>query len=176
MALSRHCRDALSGAVRGGDDGAARFQPARVLVVEDEFLISEMMVEALAEQGFEVHAAANAEDALRHLARGEPCDVLFTDINLAGGIDGAALSRSARELRPGLPVVYASGAVGDRATAGGAGRDLRAQALRSGQGLLDAAPDRGAAPASAADQARCSRSAAHRSMPPSARNRSSQWM
>ena len=79
--------------------------------MEDEFLICDMMAEALAEHGFEVHAVANAEDALRHLTCGAPCDVLFTDINLPGGIDGATLARLARELRPNLPVVYASGAV-----------------------------------------------------------------
>ena len=118
---------------------------SRVLLVEDEFLICEMLVDALTEHGFEVHAVANAKDALRHLARGEPCDVLFTDINLSGGVDGAVLSRLARDLRPGLPVVYASGSVATlRGLAGGAGRVLRAQALRSGQGLLDVEPDRGA--------------------------------
>jgi CheY-like chemotaxis protein len=50
-------------------------------------------------------------EALEHLTRGAPCDVLFTDINLPGGIDGAALAQLARQLRPGLPVIYASGLV-----------------------------------------------------------------
>ena len=40
-----------------------------------------------------------------------PVDVLFTDINLPGGMDGAVLARRARELLPDLPVVYASGGV-----------------------------------------------------------------
>jgi CheY-like chemotaxis protein len=35
-------------------------------------------------------------------------DVLFTDINLPGKMDGAALARRARELFPDLPVIYAS--------------------------------------------------------------------
>lgn len=82
-----------------------------VLVVEDEFLISVMVTEVLAEHGCEVHVAANAQDALTHLTRGAPCDVLFTDINLPGGIDGALLAQLARKLRPQLPVVYASGVV-----------------------------------------------------------------
>jgi CheY-like chemotaxis protein len=82
---------------------------SRVLLVEDEFLLCDMLAEALAEHGFEVHAVANAKDALRHLTRGQPCDLLLTDINLPGGMDGAALARLARELRPTLPVVYASG-------------------------------------------------------------------
>lgn len=84
---------------------------SRVLVVEDEVLISEMIAEELAEHGLEVFVAANAEDALAHLTCGAPCDLLFTDINLPGGVDGAALAQLARELRPDLPVVYASGSV-----------------------------------------------------------------
>jgi CheY-like chemotaxis protein len=83
---------------------------SRVLLVEDEFLLSDMISEVLAEHGFEVYAVANARDALRHLTCGSPCDILLTDINLPGSIDGAALARIARELRPNLPVVYASGA------------------------------------------------------------------
>jgi CheY-like chemotaxis protein len=89
----------------------SNFRP-RVLVVEDEPLLCEMLVEALTEQGFKVQAAGSVGDALRHLARGEPCDVLFTDINLGDALDGAALSRAARLLRPDLPVIYASGTVG----------------------------------------------------------------
>jgi DNA-binding NtrC family response regulator len=90
---------------------AAKPGRARVLVVEDEFLIREMMAEALTEEGFEVRAVGNADDALALLARGEACDVLFTDINLGGEVDGAMLSWAARTLRPNLPVLYASGAV-----------------------------------------------------------------
>ncbi len=84
----------------------------RILLVEDEFLISDMVAGVLAEHGFQVHAVATAKDALQHLTCGAPCDVLFTDINLPGGIDGGKLALLARELRPNLPVVYASGLVG----------------------------------------------------------------
>jgi CheY-like chemotaxis protein len=82
-------------------------EPIHVLLVEDEFLISEWMAEELSEQGFAVQIAANAADALRHLAS-DQVDVLFTDINLPGGMDGAALARRARQLQPNLPVVYTS--------------------------------------------------------------------
>jgi DNA-binding response OmpR family regulator len=88
---------------------AAQMQRSRVLLVEDEFLLCDMLTEVLSEHGFEVYACANAKDALRHLTCGSPCDILLTDINLAGSIDGAALARIARELRPNLPVVYSSG-------------------------------------------------------------------
>jgi DNA-binding response OmpR family regulator len=86
---------------------ATESQPIRVLLVEDEILVSEWVVESLSEQGFAVQAVTNAADALKHLAS-DPVDVLFTDINLPGGMDGAALARRARELRPRLPVFYAS--------------------------------------------------------------------
>ena len=82
---------------------------SRVLLVEDEFLLCDMISESLSDHGFEVYAVANAKDAIRHLTCGSPCDILLTDINLPGSIDGAALARIARVLRPGLPVVYASG-------------------------------------------------------------------
>jgi len=85
-------------------------EPIRILLVEDEFLIAEWVGQALSEQGFAVHTVSNARDALRHLAAA-PVDVLFTDINLPAGMDGAALARHARELLPDLPVIYASARV-----------------------------------------------------------------
>jgi len=84
--------------------------PIRILLVEDEFLISEWVAESLSEQGFAVRTATNGADALRQLASA-PVDVLFTDINLPGGMDGTMLARRARELLPHLPIVYASGRV-----------------------------------------------------------------
>ncbi len=82
-------------------------KPIHVLFVEDEFLISEWVSQSLSEQGFDVWTVSNAADALAHLAA-LPVDVLFTDINLPGSMDGAALARRAREMQPQLPVIYAS--------------------------------------------------------------------
>lgn len=80
-----------------------------VLVVEDEVMISEMVADALLESGFDVHTEVNGEAALRYLESGPEVDVLFTDINLQGRMDGATLAKAAREQRPDLPVVYCSG-------------------------------------------------------------------
>jgi CheY-like chemotaxis protein len=82
---------------------------ATVLLVEDEVLISDCVCDALKEGGFVVHHAETADDAWRLLKNGHQIDVLFTDINLPGEIDGAELASRARELRPELPIVYASG-------------------------------------------------------------------
>ena len=57
-----------------------------------------------------MRAASNAAEALR-LLNSTAVDVLFTDINLPGGIDGLALAHRAREMFPDLPVVYASGRI-----------------------------------------------------------------
>lgn len=80
-----------------------------VLVVEDEVLISDLVCDALKEGGFDVHHTETADDALRYLENGHEIDVLFTDINLPGEIDGAELANRVREMRPELPIVYASG-------------------------------------------------------------------
>ena len=82
----------------------------RVLVVEDEFFIAEWVAESLSDLGFAVEVVGNARDALQRLASAA-VDVLFTDINLPGGMDGAALARQARHLLPRLPVIYASARV-----------------------------------------------------------------
>jgi len=91
------------------EDLAVNVQGVRVLLVEDELLICDMMTEALTQHGFEVHTARNADAALRHLQCGAPCDILLTDLNLGPGIDGVALAKMVRELRPDLPVIYVSG-------------------------------------------------------------------
>lgn len=82
---------------------------ACVLLVEDEALIAEMISIALEDRGYCVCVSANAEDALRHLASGDTVDILFTDINLPGSMDGADLAVRARQIRPDLPVIFASG-------------------------------------------------------------------
>ncbi len=89
--------------------GTTREKHAKVLLVEDEALIRDLITEALIEEGFEVYAVGTADEALHRLAAGTPVDILFTDVNLPGGMDGAVLAQRARELRPDLPVMYTSG-------------------------------------------------------------------
>jgi CheY-like chemotaxis protein len=89
----------------------ASVQPRRVLVVENEAIVRDLIVDVLIEDGFEVHAVANARDALSHLAAQWPVDVLFTDIELEGDVDGERLAMLARKMLPELAVVYTSGSV-----------------------------------------------------------------
>jgi len=82
---------------------------ATVLMVEDEVLISHLVADWLDERGFAVHEVTNAEAALRYIDDGGAVDVLFTDVNLPGDMNGAELAVKVRERRPELPIVYASG-------------------------------------------------------------------
>lgn len=79
-----------------------------VLLVEDEPLILAMMTDMLEMAGFEVIAVSAAEDALGFAFMDAQFDLLFTDINLAGLMDGWELAVSLRDMQPDLPVVYAS--------------------------------------------------------------------
>jgi CheY-like chemotaxis protein len=82
---------------------------ANVLVVEDEELISNLIAEFLCDSGFDVHAVPDGEAALKYLDSGSVVDVVFTDINLLGEMDGSTLARRVRERCPELPIVYCSG-------------------------------------------------------------------
>ena len=80
-----------------------------VLLVEDEVMISNLVADRLVESGFRVREVTNANEALRYMRSGASIDVLFTDISLPGGMNGAELAERAREMRPEMPIVYVSG-------------------------------------------------------------------
>jgi CheY-like chemotaxis protein len=80
----------------------------RLLVVEDDPLIREIVVEALREEGFDVICADNGEEAIE-LCERQVADVLMTDIKLPGKVDGWEIAERCREHDPKLPVIYATG-------------------------------------------------------------------
>lgn len=81
---------------------------SRILVVEDEPLLLEVVTADLEDAGFAVVPATDAESAFAMLRAGAAIDLLFTDIRLPGAMDGWQLGESARALRPDLPIVYAT--------------------------------------------------------------------
>lgn len=82
---------------------------SRVLVVEDEFLIRMTLVEALSDEGFDVAEAESGDLALPMLQSDLSIQVLLTDIQLPGALDGRRLAQRARETRPNLPVLFMTG-------------------------------------------------------------------
>ena len=83
--------------------------PISVLLVEDEVLISNMVADCLTASGFVVHEVTSADEALRYINSGATIDILFTDVNLPGGMNGAELATRVRKMRPEMPIVYVSG-------------------------------------------------------------------
>lgn len=82
----------------------------RVVVVEDERLLVEMLTELFAEEGFTVNAFATADEAWQHLqAQQSPPDLLFTDVKMPGKMDGLALAEAFSAVWPSVPVVISSG-------------------------------------------------------------------
>ncbi len=89
---------------------AALISTARptVLVVEDDSLVRAAAIDMIAELGFAVIGVEDAPAALAHLESGARVDVLFTDVGLPG-MRGPALAAAARDIRPEIKVVFASG-------------------------------------------------------------------
>ena len=80
----------------------------RVLLVDDEAPVRQLGERALVKRGWVVLAAASAEEALALVPTGTEVDIVVSDVVMPG-MDGPALVRALRALRPGLPAVLASG-------------------------------------------------------------------
>jgi len=92
-----------------------------VLVVDDEVLIRMVISEYLRDCGYKVIEAANADEAILLLQQEElTIDVVFTDIEMPGSMDGWGLSRWIRANRQGLHVIL----VGSPAHAANAAGEL----------------------------------------------------
>jgi len=103
------------------DEAAVRVRPATeqvvatpgagrtVLLVEDESAVLLAAARILTGHGYKVLMRGDPEDALQVLADGERrIDLLVTDIVMPG-MSGIELGRRAKELRPGLPILYMTG-------------------------------------------------------------------
>ena len=82
---------------------------ARILVVEDEVLIRALIAEELRHAGFSVTEADRADDALIYIKAGEQVDLIFSDIQTPGSLDGLQLAEILRDKCPDIPVILTSG-------------------------------------------------------------------
>lgn len=80
-----------------------------VLVVEDETLVRMFMADFLDEAGFKVFEAVNADEALTVLQARPDVQVVVTDIEMPGTMNGLELTRVVRERWPGVGVILSSG-------------------------------------------------------------------
>jgi len=80
----------------------------RVLVLEDDEQVRDVVTEMLSGDGIEVDGVANSSAALRKIETTQ-FDLIVTDINLPGGIDGIDTVRCARRCQPYLRSLFISG-------------------------------------------------------------------
>lgn len=80
-----------------------------VLVVEDEALIRMEIVSELEDAGFKVFEAAHADAAIEILIGNVNIRVMFTDIDMPGGMDGLKLAAAVRDRWPPIKIIVTSG-------------------------------------------------------------------
>lgn len=87
-----------------GEPAAAR----HLVLLEDEDLVREVVAEMLTGAGYRVSAFAQAADALGRIDADPSVAMLITDLGLPD-LDGEEVARRARQMRPGLPVLFITG-------------------------------------------------------------------
>ena len=97
---------------RGGSAAAPRVSSApagrpRILVVDDEASIRDLLSKTLALAEYDVDLAPDGRSALDRL-RITPYDLLITDLKMPG-VDGLTVIREGRRLRPDIPVIIITG-------------------------------------------------------------------
>jgi DNA-binding response OmpR family regulator len=81
-----------------------------LLLAEDEQMVQELLESALTDEGFKVVAVHDGTQAMAELdAEGAQFSGVITDIRLGAGPNGWDIGHRAREVFPGIPIIYVSG-------------------------------------------------------------------
>ena len=80
-----------------------------ILVVEDDEGVRDIVVEMLADLGYRVLKAVDAQAGLAVVESGIPIDLLFTDVVMPGALKSPELARKARQRLPNIAVLFTSG-------------------------------------------------------------------
>lgn len=80
-----------------------------ILVVEDEPLQRMMAVDLVERAGFEAVEASSADEAVSILETRLDIRLVFTDIDMPGGMDGMKLAASIRDRWPPIELIIISG-------------------------------------------------------------------
>ena len=106
--LPRLCEPQPALASPSHDTPSLQSRGERVLVVEDDAQVKIMIGAVLAELGYRVDEATEAEQALNLIRADKRFDLLITDVGLPG-MNGRQLAEIARQLHPTLPVLFVTG-------------------------------------------------------------------
>jgi len=83
--------------------------PLRVLLVEDQSELRDLLADVMEGMGMDVRTAQDGDSAKALLDDGYACDVLFSDVQMPGAISGAELGEYVVRQRPQARVILASG-------------------------------------------------------------------
>ena len=84
-------------------------KPTVILLTDDQFIVRMDTADILAQAGFSVVAAADADEALSILQTRTDVDVVVTDVRMPGQMDGCNLAGVVRERWPAIGIVINSG-------------------------------------------------------------------
>jgi nitrogen-specific signal transduction histidine kinase/ActR/RegA family two-component response regulator len=80
-----------------------------ILVVEDDERVRRLTITRLKLIGYQVLEASDGPQAIDILSRGQPVDLVFTDLIMPGGMSGREVAARARQLSPDIKVLLTSG-------------------------------------------------------------------
>lgn len=80
-----------------------------ILVVDDEPVLRSLLAGELRDAGHTVVEASSADEALVYMKAGAQADLLFTDVQMPGSMDGIELSAVLRSEYPHLDIIITSG-------------------------------------------------------------------
>ena len=80
-----------------------------ILFVEDEAIVRLAMADYLRDCGYKVLEVNDADEAVAVLKSDAHIDLVFTDVQMPGTMNGFELARWIRTNRPGMPVILTSG-------------------------------------------------------------------
>jgi len=83
-----------------------------VLIVEDDALIRTGLADELRDAGLHVVEAANADEAWTYLETGARLDLIFSDVQMPGSMNGLDLARRVKENYPDIFFILTTGNVG----------------------------------------------------------------
>lgn len=83
--------------------------PPKVLVVEDEMMLRMRAVDIVEDAGFTAIEAVSADEALEILESRSDIELLFTDIQMPGSMDGLKLAHAVHQRWPSIKIILVSG-------------------------------------------------------------------
>jgi excisionase family DNA binding protein len=104
----KHDIDAwLASGRSGGKSGAAAVERPRILIVDDEQTVRDLVAKTLTMADYDVDTAADGPSALDRLRTAE-YDLLITDLKMPG-MDGLSVIREARQRSAEMPIIIITG-------------------------------------------------------------------